>query len=175
MGTGLQVEPEQRKHRKRHRLASNDFGTGLTASEPVGELGAWIRRAHHAHSQYVEGDTLTEMIQEDLIAEGVAIESYSEIVRYLGKRDPASRRMMEEILAKEEEHGEDMKLSSSASADRGCDLYLTDRPSENQLQRELHVERLPRADPRRAVEIAHRREDPPEAARVQLRSRRRRR
>ena len=49
------------------------------------------------------------MIREDLIAERIAIESYSEIVRYLGENDPTSRRMMEEILAKEEEHAEDMK------------------------------------------------------------------
>jgi len=62
-----------------------------------------------SHSEYVEGDTLTEMIREDLIAERIAIESYSEIIRYLGDNDPTSRRMMEDILANEEEHAEDMK------------------------------------------------------------------
>jgi bacterioferritin len=62
-----------------------------------------------SHSEYVEGETLTEMIREDLVAERIAIESYSEIVRYLGDNDPTSRRLMEEILAKEEEHAEDMK------------------------------------------------------------------
>jgi len=62
-----------------------------------------------SHSEYVEGGTLADMIREDLIAERIAIESYSEIVRYLGENDPTSRRMMEEILAKEEEHAEDMK------------------------------------------------------------------
>lgn len=62
-----------------------------------------------SHSEYVEGGSLIEMIQEDLVAERVAIESYSEIVRYLGNDDPTSRRMMEEILAKEEEHAEDLK------------------------------------------------------------------
>jgi len=61
-----------------------------------------------SHSEYVAGDTLTEMIKEDLVAERIAIESYSEIIRYLGENDPTSRRMMEEILAKEEEHAEDM-------------------------------------------------------------------
>lgn len=64
--------------------------------------------ASRSHSEYVEGNTLTEMIREDLVAERVAIESYSEIIRFLGDRDPTSRRMMEEILAKEEEHAEDM-------------------------------------------------------------------
>jgi len=62
-----------------------------------------------SHSEYVEGETLLEMIREDLIAERIAVESYSEIIRYLGDNDPTSRRMMEEILAKEEEHAEDMK------------------------------------------------------------------
>ena len=49
------------------------------------------------------------MIREDLVAERIAIESYSEIIRYLGDNDPTSRRVMEHILAKEEEHAEDMK------------------------------------------------------------------
>ena len=61
-----------------------------------------------SHSEYVEGEKLTEMIKEDLVAERIAIESYSEIIRYLGENDPTSRRLMEEILAKEEEHAEDM-------------------------------------------------------------------
>ena len=64
--------------------------------------------ATRSHSEYKEGNTLTDMIKEDLVAERIAIESYSEIVRYLGNDDPTSRRVMEEILAKEEEHAEDM-------------------------------------------------------------------
>jgi bacterioferritin len=62
-----------------------------------------------SHSEYVEGKSLVEMIREDLVAERIAIESYSEIIRYLGDRDPTSRRLMEEILAKEEEHADDMR------------------------------------------------------------------
>src|SRR6266568_3826804 len=62
-----------------------------------------------SHSEYVEGETLVDMIREDLVAERVAIESYSEIIRYLENNDPTSRRLMEEILAKEEEHADDMK------------------------------------------------------------------
>ena len=64
--------------------------------------------ATRSHSEYVEGSTLIDMIKEDLVAERIAIESYSEIIRYLGENDPTSRRMMEEILAKEEEHADDM-------------------------------------------------------------------
>jgi bacterioferritin len=61
-----------------------------------------------SHSEYKEGDTLVEMIKEDLIAERIAIESYSEIIRYLGNDDVTSRRMMEGILAMEEEHADDL-------------------------------------------------------------------
>jgi bacterioferritin len=62
-----------------------------------------------SHSEYVEGNTLVDMIREDLVAERVAIESYSEIVRFLGDRDITTRRMMEEILANEEEHADDLQ------------------------------------------------------------------
>jgi bacterioferritin len=72
--------------------------------------------ATRSHSEYVEGGSLLEMIREDLVAERVAIESYSEIVRYLGDGDPTSRRLMEEILAKEEEHADDLQRLLSTLA-----------------------------------------------------------
>ena len=62
-----------------------------------------------SHSQYVEGTSLVDMIREDLVAERIAIDTYSEIIRYLGDNDPTSRRVMEEILGKEEEHAEELK------------------------------------------------------------------
>ena len=61
-----------------------------------------------SHAEYVEGDTLEEMIKEDLIAERIAIDSYREIVAYLADKDSTTRRLMEEILAKEEEHADDL-------------------------------------------------------------------
>jgi bacterioferritin len=61
-----------------------------------------------SHAEYVAGETLEEMIREDLIAERIAIDSYREIIAYLGDNDPTSRRLMEEILAKEEEHADDL-------------------------------------------------------------------
>jgi bacterioferritin len=64
--------------------------------------------AERSHSEYVEGETLLDMIREDLVAERVAIDSYREVVDYLGTADPTSRRIMEEILAKEEEHADDL-------------------------------------------------------------------
>lgn len=62
-----------------------------------------------SHPEYVEGNLLVDMIQENLVAERMAIDSYGEIIRYLGSNDPTSRRVMEEILAKEEEHADDLK------------------------------------------------------------------
>ena len=65
--------------------------------------------AGRSHSEYVEGTSLIDMLKEDLVAERIAIESYGEIIRYLGNDDPTTRRMMESILAKEEEHADDLK------------------------------------------------------------------
>jgi bacterioferritin len=64
--------------------------------------------AARSHAEYVEGDSLKSMIREDLIAERVAIESYREMIAYLGEHDPTTRRMLEQILASEEEHAEDL-------------------------------------------------------------------
>ena len=62
-----------------------------------------------SHAEYIEGESLLDMIREDLVAERIAIDSYGEIIRYLGENDPTSRRLMESILAVEEEHAEDLK------------------------------------------------------------------
>lgn len=64
--------------------------------------------ASRSHSEYVAGEGLVDMLKEDLVAERIAIESYAEMVRYLGEDDPTSRRLLEEILAKEEEHADDL-------------------------------------------------------------------
>ena len=61
-----------------------------------------------SHAEYVEGSTLIDMIKEDLVAERIAIDSYREMINYFGKDDPTSRRMMEDILAVEEEHADDL-------------------------------------------------------------------
>ena len=61
-----------------------------------------------SHAEYVEGTSLTEMIREDLVAERIAIDSYREMITYFGNDDPTSRRLMEEILAVEEEHADDL-------------------------------------------------------------------
>jgi bacterioferritin len=61
-----------------------------------------------SHAQYAEGNSLVDMIKEDLIAERIAIESYMEMIRFFGDNDPTSRRLMESVLQQEEEHADDM-------------------------------------------------------------------
>lgn len=61
-----------------------------------------------SHSEYVEGTSLVDMIKEDLVAERIAIDSYREMITYLGNDDPTTRRMLETILAMEEEHADDL-------------------------------------------------------------------
>jgi bacterioferritin len=61
-----------------------------------------------SHAEYVAGTTLEDMIKEDLVAERIAIESYREMVEYMNVHDPSTRRMLEGILAVEEEHAEEL-------------------------------------------------------------------
>ncbi len=64
--------------------------------------------ASRSHAEYVEGATLLDMIKEDLIAERIAIDSYRGIIQYLADKDPTTRRLLEEILAVEEKHADEM-------------------------------------------------------------------
>jgi bacterioferritin len=62
----------------------------------------------NSHAQYVEGKDLVDMIKEDLVAERIAIDSYREMINYIGDRDTTTKRMLEGILAMEEEHADDL-------------------------------------------------------------------
>src|SRR5262249_10282785 len=64
--------------------------------------------AQSSHSEYKEGSSLVDMIREDLVAERIAIETYRDMIHFFGDKDPTSRRLIEEILAKEEEHADDL-------------------------------------------------------------------
>jgi bacterioferritin len=61
-----------------------------------------------SHAEYVEGEDLVDMIREDLVAERIAIDSYGDMIRYIGDKDITTRRMLEGILAMEEEHADDL-------------------------------------------------------------------
>ena len=84
----------------------------LRIAERIDELGGKPdfspQGLSHARSDYVEGRNLVDMIREDLVAERIVIEIYREMIRYFGEKDPVSRRMLEDILAQEEDHATDM-------------------------------------------------------------------
>jgi len=94
--------------------AKEEQGHADIAAERITQLGGSPNfnpegLATRSHAQYVEGTSLLDMVREDLVAERIAVESYNEIIRYLGTDDPTTRIAMEQILAKEEEHADDMK------------------------------------------------------------------
>jgi bacterioferritin len=85
-----------------------------------------------SHSEYKEGTSLIDMIREDLVAERIAIESYREIIQFFGDEDPTSRVLMEEILAKEEEHADDL-----------ADLLFAMGPDEGEARRLYGADEVP--------------------------------
>lgn len=111
------VAVEFLEHSAEEQLHADQIAERITqlGGEPDFNPASFTARSH---SEYVEGGSLLSMVREDLIAERVAIDSYGEMVRYIGDKDPTTRRMLEEILAKEEEHADDMAkiLSSLDSA-----------------------------------------------------------
>ena len=66
------------------------------------------RLAERSHAEYVAGVTLLDMIREDLVAERIAIDSYRGLIQYLADKDPTTRRMLESILAVEEQHADEL-------------------------------------------------------------------
>jgi len=64
--------------------------------------------SRRSHAEYIAGDSLAGMIKEDLVAERIAIDSYREFIQYLGDKDPTTRRMLEEIMAVEEAHADEL-------------------------------------------------------------------
>lgn len=96
----LEHATEEQIHADRVAKRITELG-GTPNLSPVG-------LAERSHAQYGSAENLLDMVKEDLIAERIAIATYSEIVRWLGNDDPTTRRLIEELLAKEEEHADDM-------------------------------------------------------------------
>jgi len=121
MATGIHaqaVADEFAEHAAEEQMHADQIAERITqlGGEPDFNPDGLLGRSH---SEYVAGEGLLEMITEDLVAERIAIESYAEMVRYLGDDDPTTRRMLEEILAKEEEHADDLRtLIQRLSGDR---------------------------------------------------------
>jgi len=111
MATGLHSEPiakEFQQHANDEQMHVDQIAMRITqlGGEPNFNPDGLLTRST---SEYKEGHSLIEMIQEDLLAERVVIMWYTEIVRWFGDEDPTSRRLMEELLAKEEEHADDLR------------------------------------------------------------------
>ena len=107
---GLHAEPvaaEFLEHAREEQEHADQIAGRITqlGGEPDFNPQGLLTRSH---SEYVEGSSLADMIREDLVAERIAIESYSEIIRFLGDDDPTTRGLMERILATEEEHADEM-------------------------------------------------------------------
>jgi bacterioferritin len=110
MATGIHAQPvaaEFLQHANEEQMHADQIAARITqlGGEPDFSPQGLAARSH---SEYTEGETLLDMIREDLVAERVAIDSYGEMIRYLGSHDPTTRRMLEGILAMEEEHADDL-------------------------------------------------------------------
>lgn len=110
MARGLNAEPvaaEFAEHATREQEHADKLAERIVqlGGEPNLSPKGLLERSH---SEYVEGSTLEEMIKENLIAERIAIDSYRQMIEYIGEQDSTTRRLLEEILAVEEEHADDM-------------------------------------------------------------------
>lgn len=110
MATGIHAEPVAKEFQQH---AAEEQGHADEIAERITQLGGEPNLnpeglLTRSHSEYAEGDSLLSMIREDLIAERIAIDTYAEMARYFGENDPTTRRMIEGILAKEEEHANEL-------------------------------------------------------------------
>jgi bacterioferritin len=110
MATGIHsaaVAEEFRQHATEEQEHANRIAERIKQLGGKPEMNPALV-AQTSHTQYIEGTSLADMIREDLVAERIAIDTYREIVTYFGDKDSTSRTMMEEILAKEEEHADEL-------------------------------------------------------------------
>ena len=110
MASGINAEPVAQEFLQH---ANEEQGHADQIAQRITQLGGVPNfdpkgLATRSHAEYKEGDTLQVMIEEDLVAERIAIQTYSEIVRWLGTDDTTTRRMMEDLLKVEEEHADDL-------------------------------------------------------------------
>jgi bacterioferritin len=104
---GKSVADEFKEHADAEREHADELAERIQqlGGKPDFDPGSLVQRSA---SQYIEGETLSEMIREDLIAERVVIEVYSDMIRYFGDNDPTTRVLLEHIMAEEEEHASDL-------------------------------------------------------------------
>lgn len=110
MAAGLSSEPVAQEFREH---AQEEQEHAMRLAERITQLGGTpnfdpTTLTRRSHSEYAPSGPLAAMIRENLVAERIAIESYLEMVRYIGEKDPTTRRLLEDILAKEEEHAREL-------------------------------------------------------------------
>lgn len=110
MATGLDAKPAAAEFLEH---ANEEMAHADTLAARIVQLGGEPdfspeQLSSRSHAEYVEGSTLNEMMRENLIAERIAIETYGQMIRFVANDDPTTRRMLEEILAKEEEHADEL-------------------------------------------------------------------
>jgi bacterioferritin len=129
MATGLHsaaVAEEFLEHAKEEQQHADSIAERITQLGGKPEMNpAMVSQV--SHSEYKEGDSLIGMLREDLIAERIAIDSYREIIKFFGEKDTTTKRMLEEILAKEEEHAAEL-----------ADLLFAVNPEAQQETRNLY-------------------------------------
>lgn len=108
--SGLQasgVAAEFLEHAGQELEHANMLAARITQLQGLPDFNPDILTAR-SHAEYVEGNGLLDMVREDLVAERIAIASYTEIAAWLGDKDPTTRNLLEQILAVEEEHADDL-------------------------------------------------------------------
>ena len=101
------VEDEFLEHANEEQKHADMVAKRITELNGTPDLNP-AHLVQRSHAEYGTAETLQEMIREDLIAERIAVATYGEIIRWIGNDDPTTRRMMESLLATEEEHADDM-------------------------------------------------------------------
>lgn len=114
--------------------AAEEMGHADLLAKRIVELGGLPNFSPHglldrSHAEYVEGDALADMIREDFVAERIAIDSYGEVIAYLGTDDPTTRRVLEGILGVEEEHADNLRSLLNRLL-RGSALRALQRPRQ---------------------------------------------
>lgn len=109
--TGINSEPIKRhflEHANEEQVHAGKLAERIVqlGGEPDLNPANFLEKSH---AQYVEGTSMVDMIKENLIAERIAVDAYRELARFLGERDPTTRKIIEEILAQEEEHADELR------------------------------------------------------------------
>ena len=107
---GLAAEPVAKEF---HAHADEEMEHANQLAKRISQLGGEpdfspAGLAERSHAEYDDSPELVDMIREDLVAERIAIDAYGELVRFIGEDDPTTKRLIESILAMEEEHAEDL-------------------------------------------------------------------